>query len=270
MALHDLYARRTPFELAFPEGERADELAESAWEEAAGRGLDPRRPHVFATLGAVASFLGELRDPDAPPESVRQYAALVYHGVHFAREGRPLYRLTTGAVRHLIDDWSAEGPAGEPRPPEPAGYVQLPQHLVWLEEGTEGELPESIDGIFWTTSPDDLLHGLIVTGVRPDRPGVGVVPVPEAPLADASDWLGARVRRGDEGDDFASSIPGASFDRLYGISTAGEPLKLLARLFAYLSASPESVEEEEPADPPSDVAGPAPSRLRARRVDRRA
>lgn len=260
MALHDRYARRTPFELAFPDRARAARLAEDALEEAEARGVDPHHPQMFATLGSVGAFLAELRDPDAPPEAAQQYAALAFHGVAFARAGHPLYLLSTGAARDL----AATAPGGDPEPPARAGYLQLPQHLFWVESGVEDEVPESVDGLFWTLTSDDTLHTLLVTGVRPDRPGVGVIPVPEAPIADAPSWLRASVRHPDQGADFESAIPGADIDGLYGIRSAGEPLKLLARVFAAIADEPERMELREPAGAASDAAeppepGPPPS-----------
>lgn len=260
MALHDRYARRTPFELAFPDRTRAERLAEEASEEAEARGVDPHHPQMFATLGSVGAFLAELRDPEAPPEAVHRYAALAFHGVAFARAGYPLYLLSTDAARALV----AAAPEGETKPPARAGYLQLPQHLFWVESGVEDEVPESVDGLFWTLTSDDTLHTLLVTGVRPDRPGVGVIPVPEAPMADAPSWLGASVRGPDEGADFESAIPGADIDGLYGIRTAGEPLKLLARVFAAIADRPGRVERRQPAGPTPGVTeapepGPTPS-----------
>ena len=255
MALHDRYARRTPFELAFPDRERARRLAEEAHAEAEARGVDPRHPQMFATLASVGGYLTELRDPDAPPEAVHQYAALAFHGVSFVRAGHPLYLLATDAARSLV----AEAPAGDPRPPTPAGYLQLPQHLFWVEGDAEGEVPESLDGLFWTVARDDMLHTLLVTGVRPDRPGVGVIHVPEAPLADAPEWLGADVRPEGAGADFESAIPGSDMDALYGVRTAGEPLKLLARFFSALAAEPGRAERRDPPrrDPSPEVASGA-------------
>jgi hypothetical protein len=261
MALHDKYARRTPFELAFPDTARAEALAAASLEEAGARGVDAHDPQMFATLGSVGVFLSELRGPDTPPEAVHQYAALAFHGVHFVRAGFPLYLLGSAATRRLV----AEAPRHEPRPPRPAGYLQLPQHMVWVEGDDERGVPESADGMFWTVAPSGLLHVLLVTGLRPDRAGVGVVSLLPAPLAEAERWASAEMRGEGEGADFASSIPGASLDGLYGVRTAGEPLKLLARFFALAGSDPHSVVAH---DPPSVVGpeGPAPSSFPFKRM----
>lgn len=259
MALHDRYARRTPFELAFPDREGARNLAEEIQAEAEARGVDPRHPQMFATLGSVGRYLTELRDPEAPPEAAEQYAALAFHGLAFVQAGHPLYLLSTDASRSLV----SRSPDGVPEPPGKAGYLQLPQHLFWVEDGAAGAVPESLDGLFWTVTGHGTLHALLVTGVRPDRPGIGVVPLPEAPLEAARTWLDARVREDREGTDFASSIPGAEMDALYGIRAAGEPLKLLARFFALLTGEPGRAERRDGAGEGDGSAdpGPAPSEL---------
>lgn len=254
MSLHDEYARVTPFEIAFHDEEVVDRLLDEIREETTSRAVDPQLPGVFITLGAVGDFVRELKAPDAPEEAAHQLGALLFHAVHFAREGRPLYLLRTAATRYLIEG----APAGRPRPPSPAGYLQLPQHLFWMDGAGEGA-PESIDGLFWFASDQGMLHVLPVTGLLPDRMGFRALPLPEAPLADAAGWLDADVR--DEGEDYSSSLPGHDLDRLYSMRTAGEVLKLLARFFAYLDAVPEAGEAAAAPTGGSDDDGPRRSRL---------
>jgi hypothetical protein len=268
MSLHDAYARLTPYELAFPDPSAATELIARIDEESAGRGADPTDPQQFVTMGAVASYVGGLREPDAEPGAIHRYGALVYHSVHFVRAGCPLFLLTTHAARYLVEGV----PEGDPEPPARAGYLQLPQHLFWAEtaEATPAEAagaevaaagvaateapaadpyaagkqaPESVDGIFWTATESGVLHTMLVTGVRPDRPGLGVIPLPGAPLADASAWIGADVRA--DAADFSAALPGSELDRLLSFRVAGEALKLLARFFAYVGAVPSALERKE-------------------------
>lgn len=256
MSLHDAYARITPFELAFQEPERADRLEQAIEEEAAARGTDSEVPHSFVTMAAVEAFARELAGVVAEPGAVRRYGALAFHAYHFARAGRPLYLLSTHVVRLLVEG----APEGEPRPPEPAGYLQLPQHLVWAPG--EGVNPESVDGLFWTATSRGALHVLLATGVRPDRAGVGIVPLPEAPLDEAVSWLSVDARGG---DDFASSMPGGEIDALYGVETSGEIFKLLGRFFAYASSVPEALDRVDPGTAVDD--GPRPSTLPFTRVE---
>lgn len=257
MSLHDAYARRTPYELAFPDGATALELAARVEDEARALGVDAHAPGAFLALGAVQAFARGLSGPDAPPGALPQLAALAFHSVHLARAGCPLYLLSTHAARYLVEG----APPGDPAPPTPAGYLQLPRHLFWAEL-SEGAAPESVDGLFWTATPAGTLHVMLVTGVRPERPGIAVIQLPEAPLADAATWLGAAVR--EDGPDFGSALPGGDLDGLYAFRAAGEALKLVGRLFAYVQAVPEALEDRLPeaASPP----GPTPSSLPFKRV----
>jgi hypothetical protein len=250
MSLHDAYARRTPFELAFPDAGAVERLIAEIEEEADGRGADPSDPQAFITMGAVGAFIREIQGPDAPPEALHRYGALVFHAVHFASAGSPVFVLGADAARHLV----STAPEGSPTPPGSCGYLQLPQHLFWT--GSDEGAPESIDGLFWTLSSNGLMHVLLITGVRPDRTGFGAVPLPEAPLADASGWLDVQVRDG--AADFSSALPGGELDELYSVEAAGEALKLLARFFAYISTAPGAIEQhpagrQESSDPPASA-----------------
>lgn len=258
MSLHDEYARVTPYEIAFPDDGLLENLASDVQTEAAGRGVDAQLPAVFMTLDAVGEIVQEMRSPDAPSEAAHQLAALLFHGMHFARAERPFYLLGTAAARHLVEG----APVGEPRPPAEAGYLQLPQHLFWVD-GPGGGAPESVDGFFWFASDAGMLHVLSVTGLLPERMAFRAVPLPEAPLADAREWLTAEVRGG--GHDYESSLPGHDLDRLYSVETAGEVLKLLARFFAYVVAVPKA---GAAADSPAraEESGPDPSRLPCTRI----
>lgn len=257
MSLHDAYARRTPFELAFRDTDTAEALIREIEAEVEGRGADPRDLHAFLTMGSVERFVRRLKGPDAPPGAIHNYGALAFHGIHFAAAGYPLFLLGIHAARYLVDG----SPEGHPKPPAQAGYLQFPRHLFWTRRGTAA--PESVDGVFWTENGRGTLHSLLVSGVRPDREGVAVTPLPEAPLEDATSWMDFDVRV--EGGDFASDLPGSEIDGLYGLSTTGEVLKLLARFFAYLHAVPDALGQSTSV-PEAPGAGPAPSSLSFRRV----
>lgn len=254
MSLHDEYARVTPYELAFPEPGRARALVEAVEEEAEGRGVSLDDPNAFLTLGTVDAFVRDVSGDDADPTALHRYGPLAFHLTRFEKAGTPLYLMSTHAARYLTEGV----PDGDPRPPSAAGYLQLPQHLFWTRAAEEA--PESVDGVFWSATDTGVLHALLATGIRPDRPGMGVVPLPAAPLDDASSWLDLDVR--EEGEDFDTDLPGAEIDHLYGIETAGELLKLLARFFAYVDGAPSVLEEGRPAP----EGGPRPSELVFSRV----
>lgn len=290
MAVHDDYARVTPYELLFPAPEFPDERFPAVQAEADARGTDLANPAAFAMSGAVQGILADLRPEDEtaegaqPPTRVPQtahgHALLLYFAFHFWRmksQRPPLALIRRSTLRTLL--------AGEP--PSPgwetvlqgrAGYLQLPQHLAWVEE-PGAERPESVDGFFWTATRDDAFHSAAVTGVRPGRPGYGVVPVPPEPLQALSSWTAGPGR--EDGNDFATDLPGAELDGLLGIRTPAEVFKLLAlalerwteaarksadppasshfpRLVVPTAASAAAPNEH----PPGSTAGsPAPSRL---------
>jgi len=255
MSLHDDYARMTPFEIAFPDERGLADLMEDVIEEATSRRVDASLPGIFLTLGSVDDFVRQLRAPGAPDGASMQYGALVFQAVQFVRAGRPLYLLETAAVRRLVE----HAPDAAPRPPSTAGYLQLPQHLFWMGAAEAGA-PESVDGLFWVASDSGALHVLPITGVLPDGAGFRALPLPEAPLADAMDWLRADMRG--TSADYSSSLPGHDLDGLYAMETAGEVLKLLARFFAYIGSTPGA----GGAATPEATKGPRPSALPYTRV----
>jgi hypothetical protein len=143
---------------------------------------------------------------------------------------------------------------------------------VWTP-GEGEEAPESLDGVFWASPDGENLSLLIVMGIRKDRPGLAVVPLPTLPLLAASPWASLEVR--EEGADFESSLPGAELEGLYTVASGAEALKLLMRIFWYLDLFPGCVEEREAPGgvgegegPPDPSTGPTPSALPYRRVVR--
>jgi len=257
MPLHDEYARQTPFEIAFPDFGDAETLFQQVVEEADARGVPMGDLSRFIMLGSVAALVKSLRGPDAPMEVAHESAALAFHALHFARAGRRLDLVTTAVARHLVAEssawaeFTAPGP-GAPAPAGQAGYVQLPQHLFWMEVSPD-DPPQSVDGFFWTLTEDDVLRVLLALGLSGDQ-GMVIVPLPEAPWADRGAWLNQSMR--DESADFASSLPGAELDSLYSFESAGEVLKLLVRLFAH-------VERVQPTSGTAGATGgsPTPSTL---------
>jgi hypothetical protein len=257
MPLHDAYARITPYEVAFPDPTRLDALAAAIDEEASRGSVDPAELDAFLSLGAVGDFLAEIHGPEVPRVALLEHGTLVFHALRFRRAGPPVFLVSAPAARGLVE----AAPTAAPEPPAHAGYLQLPQHLFWVS--VEGSAPESVDGAFWTVAAGERLHVLPVTGMRPDRPGFGTLAVPDAPLAHAAQWLHATVR--EDGEDYASELPGAQLDRLYAIRSVGEILKLMARFFAHVAARPGA-----PGHPPGAVVAgaPRPSALPFVRVDR--
>lgn len=278
MALHDAYLRRTPFELTFPDAEAAEDFTSSVASAGEESGVDLADLQAFVTLGAVSVFLRRLQPERAHAEVAYDYAMLLYHAFHFAHNGaRPLL-VSEATARSLVEGTAAGGDAGGRRldAPGSAGYAQLPRNLFWLQSSPDAAA-EAVDGFFWCLGDAGLLHVLLIAGIRDDRPGFAVVPLPEAPWADAATWLDAPIRPG--GGDFATTLPGGELEDLYSFTAAGEVLKLVARLFAHVQARPGAPVDgsprlDQPAEPagsganpaPPDGSGPARSALPYRRI----
>jgi hypothetical protein len=254
VAVHDAYARLTPYELSFPDLGFARSHFRAIRGEAEARQVDLRDPSAFVMLASTGQALREIRGPHDDPALIRQYGYLLYHSYHFCAAGEPLYLAGAAAVRPLLDaepDTAGWQPDLEPA----AAYVQLPQHLVWVRAGAE-MAPESLDGFFWARSGEGRFALLFALGMRGDRPGLSVVPVPDLAVVEAGDW--ARMEMREEGGDFSSTIPGAEIDGLYELRSIGEALKLAARvLWGFERAG---AGEELPAAGGPD-GGPRPSGL---------
>jgi hypothetical protein len=96
-----------------------------------------------------------------------------------------------------------------------------------------------------------------VAGLLEERPGFTVLQVPPVPRRDAPSWARTAMRS-DGSADFAASLPGAELEGLYELRTAGELLKLGARLDAYLEGHAQALREP---DATPDAAGPWASDL---------
>jgi hypothetical protein len=260
MPIHDAYARVTPYELLLPEEGFADRRFPRIEAEASERKTRLVDPERFALLSEAGSVLREIRGEEDDPQLIQQFGILLFHAYHFWKEGLPFFQLETGVVRYLVEagptsgDWEASLPGR-------AGYVQLPHRLFWIP-GVEGAPPESLDGFFWSAPDDENLSMLIGMGIRRDRPGLSVVPLPTLPLSSAAEWASMKVRP--EGEDFESSIPGAELENLYTLVAGAEAVKLAMRVFWYLDVFPASVAEGTRG--PSGGEGPQASALDSRRI----
>ncbi len=285
MAIHDAYARLTPYELLLPDAAFPDRHFTAIGDEATARSVDAGNPAAFVMLGAVQGVLAELRAEDAAPESANDHGSVLFFAYHLWLTGGSVVLAQQKTMRALL--------YGNSEPPTEihkslwekefggrAGYVQLPQHLVWLEESrndsqaghdvsqeTRSDTPESVDGFFWFGDSHGALHLTLVAGMRSDRPGFAVVPVPPLPLDTLPEWAAGPAREG--GGDFATSLPGAELDGLLGIRTPAEVFKLAALLLGRMAQErPDTSRPPEVADQPSDTpedpsatGGPRPSAL---------
>ena len=260
MAIHDAYARFTPYEMLLPDAGFPDRHFPVIGAEAEQLGVDTANPAAFVMLGAVQGVLAELREEDAGAEAAHDHGAVLFFAYHLWRTGGGVVLAQQETLRGLL--------GGEAKPAEVggdalwpqelggrAGYVQLPQHFVWIEEAQSGP-PESVDGFFWVGDDTGALHLALVAGMRSDRPGYAVVPVPPQPLDTLYGWATGPAR--DDGADFETSLPGAELDRLLGIRTPAEVFKLAALLLGRMVRErPEACVPREAAS----AAQPRPSTL---------
>lgn len=260
MAIHDAYARFTPYELLLPDAEFPERHFPGIGAEAGERGTDTGNPAAFVMLGAAQGALAELREEDTGPGAAHDHGAVLFFVYHMWRTGGGVVLVRQGTLRGLLR--GGGGPAtmrGKPLWTEElrggAGYVQLPQHLVWLEDAHGGP-PESVDGFFWVGDAAAALHLALVAGMRSDRPGYSVVSVPPQPLDALPGWASGPSR--EDGHDFETSLPGAELDGLLGLGTPAEVFKLAALVLGLMSR------EHPDAHPPREAEAtvkPRPSAL---------
>ena len=230
MRFHDGYARITPYEVALPGRAFAEERFQLIREEAARRDADIWDPGAFTMLEQAGQAIGDIREEDDNPVLFVQFGVILFHAFHFWSAGEPLYLLGAEAARQVVRAEFLSRPAdGAFTAPSRAGYLQLPHHLFWARPEADGPA-EPLDGFFWTLSPAHRLHLMVASGMRADRPGFGVMPVPAIPGEDAGRWAAGTVR--EQGDDFESTLPGG--EDLYSIETLGEVVKLAGRAFRQL------------------------------------
>lgn len=259
MAIHDRYARRTPFELAFA-GELAERHFPRLREEVEAGGLEAPDPVSLLQLPAAAEALDEIMEPQADPAVLEQYGSLLYHAYQFWRHEQPLFLLSTDVARRLVEsapdlsDWTLARSS-------PTGYVQLPQHLFWARV-LEGGPAESIDGFFWSRVGATGIVALFVLGLRADRPGLSAVPLGPLRQDELRELAGVPAR--EQGSDFESTLPGGEMERLYSVDTMGEAIKLVARTLWYMEVHPQAAAREPPAE--ATPGEPSASRLAFSRV----
>jgi hypothetical protein len=224
--------RSAPYDLVFGVESIDDKLFPPIVEEAGARGVPLDDPDRFLFLTSVGRLLQAVagESETTAGESMKQHGRLLFHAVHFWREGKHVAQLAEDRLRTLLEggvdvgDWALATPA-------PAGYHCLPRNRVWASPGP-GLTPEPADGFFWVDRPDGLAV-LLVLGVRPDRPGFSVVSAQGEAVGEGGGAGGhwARVVARPGGQDFASTIPGGELDGLHSVETPLELLKLASLCF---------------------------------------
>lgn len=247
--------RLTPYELILLplERERFPEIRA----EAEQRGVDTRRRDQFVLLGHVGATLDDIVPEDAPPDTLEEYAELLYHGFQFWTFGRRLYVLDDAIARRLttpsfaMRSWHIAGP--------PSAYVQLPYQRLWAR--VEADAPfEPVDGFFLVVddthaSPAPGIHLRIqlVLGVRADRPGVSLISY-RTDLDVASGALRAVHPTREEGEAFDNAIPGGERMGYRALATVAELEALALRTLYVLDRESMRLESLEGSPEPTESA----------------
>ena len=259
MPLHDTTLRTPPFLRIFPDDAARNATLDEIAREVEERGMGDDDPGAFTLLTRTRQALAELREPEEADDGGHTHGVLLFHAYHLRQAGGHHLLASVPVCR-----WAVEGTGPDVDAPAasatggglpPAAYVQLPQHLFWVREAPE-ERPLSLDGFFWTVR-GEVVHVLGVVDFQPQGGGIRVLPLPGVLLAERDAWLTETMR--EEGADFRSEIPGSEMEGLYEVRTAGELLKLAARLDRFLSRFPGGTE-------PLETPAPEGTLLRARRL----
>lgn len=247
-------ARLTPYELVFEVPVIEEQYFPAIREEIQATGADADVPDRFVMLTTAGRLVHELI-PDAVSEEeagerAREMGHLLFHAYQFWRFGKPVFELDEALARRLASDPPMVG-AWELTPPEPAGYLQLPRNLFWSRVSDDTP-PEPVDGLFWSligredpkVPPYERVDVLLVLGLRPGRPGFGVIDVAgDLPGFAPGHW--ADVVGRPEGEDFANILPGGELDALHALTLPAEVLRLLSLVFWQVAVDPRAVVEPD-------------------------
>ena len=224
-----------PYEHVFAQPAFEDEIFPAISQESELHAMDTRNADEFLQLPSTGLLLEKISPPDAPQASpVPAVAALAFQGYHYWRHGKSRVVMEESVTRALLDPAAARVGSWKLEAPAPAGYVELPPHLIWAQ--TDQGAPEPLHGFFHTTTPhpgEGRINLLVALGVRDDREGVTAIEInvtkPVFPPGHFGD-LDAR----EEGVDFANILPGGELRGLYAVTNAGEVLKLISRVMHHL------------------------------------
>lgn len=214
--------RPTPFDLVFSElaTDRFPAVA-----EALAAATDPRdRDAFFLTLPAM-QLLRELRPDDAEAGAgVDELTALLHHAYLAWTDGLQTWAVAEGPFRRLL-----AAPAAHAVTPPTAGYIQLPERVVWASLSAPGPW-EPLDGCFVHRVPGGAMRVLGVFGLHESRNGFTV--------AEAVGVPGTLALRQEGAPLFAPTLDGGAVAGLHAIVEPGELVELAGRVLAGVLAAP--------------------------------
>ncbi len=219
------------------------------------RGVDVRRRDQFVLLGHVGAVLREIVSDEAPPESLEEYSELLYHGFQFWVSGRRLYAFDEDVTAVLTSrsydfgGWELAAP--------PACYLQFPNQRLWARVAADAPW-EPVDGCTVVVdeteaAPDSGAHMRVQVslGFRLDRPGLSLISYRTDLEPTQAATFGELPWR-EDGDAFASTIPGGDRSGLRTLATTSElqalvlrALHWLDRRHATLSPAPAGTAQDE-------------------------
>ena len=209
--------RPTPFDLVFSglAAERFPALRESL----AKAGADPRDRDAFLVTFPAMSLLRELRPDDSDAgNGVDELAALAHHAYLAWADG-----LHTWVAPEAIARRAVTAPQAPTAAPANAGYIQVPERLVWASLGAEATW-EPLDGCFVHAVAEGTVRVLGVFGLHAARNGFTV--------AESVGVPGSVTTRRDGTPLFAPSLEGGALAGISAIVEAGELVELAGRLLA--------------------------------------
>jgi hypothetical protein len=230
----DAASRVTPYELVF--GAPAFDETRFDVLRAQVESYGATRASELLLLPAAGELLHELlpggEAEGTHRELVAQTGALLFHAFRSWLHGRAVYGIPEALLRPALQRERAVG-EWRFRTPLPAGYVQLPHHLLWARV-SDGAVPEPVDGFFWSApaaeeAAAERLDLLLVLGVRRGRPGVSLVDLTVEGEPDLRHWADADARP--DGTDFGNVLPGGELQGYHAVTTLAEALKLASLCF---------------------------------------
>jgi hypothetical protein len=220
--------RPTPFDLVFS-GLAPDRFPAIKGALTAA-GTDPRDRDGFLLTYPAMSLLRDLRPDDAEAgEGLDELTALVHHAYLAWADGLRTWGIPEPETRHIMAQRAAPAVA-----PETAGYIQLPERLVWASLSAPGPW-EPLDGCFVHPAADGAMRVLGVFGLHAARNGFTV--------AEASGVPGALIARRDGTPLFTPSLEGGALAGLHAVVEPGELVELAGRVLAcraIAAAAPEN------------------------------
>lgn len=219
--------RPTPFDLVF--SSLAHEQFPAVEAALASGGVDPRDRDAFLLTLPVMQLLRELRPADADAGAgVDELTALLHHAYLAWAAGLRGWTIPDAALRGLLARHGA--PVS---PPPEAGYIQVPERVVWAALQSPGPW-EPMDGCFVHATPGGEWRVLGVFGLHAARAGFTV--------AEAVGRPGVHSARRDGTPLFVPSLEGGALAGLHALVEPEELVELAGRVLADAATVPFSAE----------------------------